>query len=195
MDDGDAAPGKAKSALVIAAEACDRTAPTLAGFLRKENSAQKFQRRYFEILGDRYWVYSKGADSPILCAMDLWRASAPALLPPAPGEPADSCDVFAITWDRYRLFKAASHADAARWVDAIARVQAGRPRGAAATPGDRPAFTTPGGALDAASSPAGGGEEWPPRRREGGGGAVDGRAAAARGSGAAAGLCACCVIA
>lgn len=118
-------PGKAKSGLVLAAERVDRRTAMLTGDLKKKNSAEKWQRRYFEIL-DHYWVYYKSRGSgEMLCAMDLWKAGRPDLAPLAPGD-SEQC-VFSITWDRYRLFRAASQAEAARWVNAIVQVQAMRP--------------------------------------------------------------------
>lgn len=46
-------------------------------YLRKENSAGKWQKRWFEVVG-RYFVYYKRSDSPnMLCAMDLWKAHTP----------------------------------------------------------------------------------------------------------------------
>ena len=49
----------------------------IKGYLRKENSAGKWQKRWFEVVG-RFFVYYKRADSPsMLCAMDLWKAHTP----------------------------------------------------------------------------------------------------------------------
>ena len=89
MEHGDAdegGDGKSKSPLVIEAEKIDRRTALLSGHLRKLNSQEKWQKRWFEIVG-QYWVYYKRAeDSTLLCAMDLWRAGAPGLEPPAPGD-------------------------------------------------------------------------------------------------------------
>jgi len=125
-DEGTTVAGRGKSSLVLAAEKVDRRTALLAGFLRKKNSEERWQKRYFELLGN-FWVYYKNAslDQPILCAMDLWRAGAPELLPPGPAD-AEACE-FSITWDRYRIFRAASRAEAQRWVNAIQQVQATRP--------------------------------------------------------------------
>ena len=197
---GEGAP-KAKSALVLAAEAVKSGPKVAAGYVRKENSASKFQRRYFEIRGGRYWVYYKSQESSeILCAMDLWRASAPALVPPGAGDVPDTGDVFSITWDRDRLFKAANHADAVRWVDAIVACQAQRPATMARVDDVVPAFATPGGGPDDGSMPsrsaASEAEEWPPRRADKGGRGGAGMKAQEREPAAprAAACCACCVI-
>jgi hypothetical protein len=120
---------KVKSALVVAAERLDRQSAVCSGYLRKQNSEGKWQRRYFEILvgsNGAFFVYYKRHDSPVmLCSMDLWRATVPELAPATEGDPAP--DTFGITWDRFRLFRATSHADAVRWVTAMLQVQARRP--------------------------------------------------------------------
>lgn len=123
---------KSKSSLLLAAEKIDRRAALLSGYLRKKNSGNKWQKRYFEIVGN-FWVYYKSASSPeMLCAMDLWKAGTPELVAPSAGDPSgldpsgESAE-FAITWDRYRLFRAGSHGEAVRWVNAILQVQASRP--------------------------------------------------------------------
>lgn len=86
LEEDEKTPAGGKSALVLAAEAVPRSAASLSGYLRKKNSADKWQKRWFEIVG-QYWVYYKRAeDSTLLCAMDLWRAGAPGLEPPAPGD-------------------------------------------------------------------------------------------------------------
>ncbi len=97
----------------------------MSGYLRKKNSANRWQKRYFEIVAN-YWVYYKSSTSPeMLCAMDLWKAGIPELVPLAEGE-TEQCE-FSITWDRYRLFRASNRAEAVRWVNAIKAVQAQRP--------------------------------------------------------------------
>src|SRR4051812_21146681 len=53
---------KPKSALVIAAERLDRRTATFSGYLRKKNSANRWQKRYFEIVSN-YWVYYKSSSS------------------------------------------------------------------------------------------------------------------------------------
>lgn len=123
---------KQKSSLLVAAEKIDRRTALLSGYLRKKNSQNKWQKRYFEIVGN-YWVYYKSASSSeMLCAMDLWKAGSPEMVAPSAGDPAgldasgESAE-FAITWDRYRLFRASSHSEAVRWVNAILQVQASRP--------------------------------------------------------------------
>ena len=50
--------GKNKSALVVQAEQLDRRGALFSGYLRKHNSAGRWQRRFFEIVG-HYWVYYK----------------------------------------------------------------------------------------------------------------------------------------
>lgn len=135
---------KSKGNLVTTAERIRQTlTPSCAGYLKKHNSAGKWQKRYFEIVGGQYFVYYKNKDSKdMLCAMDLWRASAPELVTVgssaaaaaikagAGGEggadPTAATD-FAITWDRYRLFRASSKADAAKWVEAMKAAQGNRP--------------------------------------------------------------------
>lgn len=121
--------GKVKSGLVLSAEKIDRRTALLTGYLRKKNSQNRWQKRYFEIVG-QYWVYYKTHTSgEMLCAMDLWKASPPVLV--APGGPLDGDEgtqsEFSITWDRYRVFRASSPAEAVRWVNAIQQVQALRP--------------------------------------------------------------------
>lgn len=117
--------GKAKSNIVVAAERIDRRTALLTGYLHKKNSADKWQKRYFEIV-DRFFVYYKNHSSPeMLCAMDLWRASPAELAPIASGDSEQR--EFSITWDRFRLFRASSQAEAVRWVNAIAQVQSMRP--------------------------------------------------------------------
>ena len=49
--DGEAEAGKPKPALVVAAERLDRRTALLTGYLRKKNSANRWQKRYFEIVG------------------------------------------------------------------------------------------------------------------------------------------------
>lgn len=58
--------------------------------------------------------------------MDLWRAGTPAIVPSATGSLEDSCE-FCITWDRYRLFRAGTPAEARKWVHALQAAQALRP--------------------------------------------------------------------
>jgi hypothetical protein len=158
---------RVKSSLVIAAERIDRQAAVCSGYLRKQNAEGRWQRRYFEIVGN-YFVYYKRHDAPqMLCAMDLWKAGSPELSVPPP--PEKESPEFGIAWDRYRLFRAASHADAVRWVTAMAAVQARRPppaAGAAAENGAAlPAFAQPGGSIAAG---AGVGEAAALARRPGG---------------------------
>jgi len=137
MDDDAEGGGKTKSPLVLAAERIDRRTALLAGYLRKKNSADKWQKRWFEIVQapatpgqaapPPFWVYykSSAAGQPLLCAMDLWRASEPGLEPPEPGEAEPCC--FHITWDRFRVFRASTPHEALCWVNAIKQVQATRP--------------------------------------------------------------------
>jgi hypothetical protein len=102
-DEPEAGGGKGgKSALVLAAEACDRSRAAMRGWLRKKNSQEKWQKRWFELV-DHYWVYYKSdkAGQPLLCAMDLWRAGTPALEAPAAAGGETGGD-FSITWDRFR---------------------------------------------------------------------------------------------
>lgn len=121
------APSKTKSTLVLAAERYDRRTAVISGYLRKRNSENRWQKRYFEIVGN-YWVYYKTDTSQdMLCAMDLWKASRPELVAPAGTEDEGAQCEFCITWDRYRVFRAVSPADAVRWVNAIQQVQALRP--------------------------------------------------------------------
>lgn len=153
-----------KSALVLAAEACDRNAPgTFKGYLRKKNSQDKWQKRWFELVGNQFWVYYKSdkAGQPLLCAMDLWRAGAPGLEPAAEAAAAaggvaaaatgtgddGTCD-FHISWDRFRVFRAGSPAEAARWVSAIAAAQAARPP----LPADQPPLPGAANSLGAAAA-------------------------------------------
>lgn len=57
----------------------------LAGYLRKRNRHDQWQKRFFEVV-DHYFVYYKRADSPdMLCAMDLYQADPPRVLPGPPG--------------------------------------------------------------------------------------------------------------
>jgi len=172
-DEGGA--GKPKSALVLAAEKIDPRTAVLTGYLRKQNSAGRWQKRWFSLLG-QYWVYAKSHTAPeVLCAMDLWKASPPALQPPAAGE-AESVE-FSIEWDRFRLFRAASHAEAVRWVNAIAQVQAAKP--AATVDRDRllagpptPLLRGKGGVSDTGAGDGKPGvEDWVDGKRPGGGGA------------------------
>ena len=177
--DGTAGSGKSlgKSALASRAEQLPRAGAGFlcSGYLRKKNSADKWQKRWFEVLAARegaaggpaaFFVYYKSRESAdLLCAMDLWRSSRPELLvaetaaeraaAAAAGAGAGAgakaaaaaaataaaaaaaregeCD-FAITWDRYRVFRAASRAEAVRFVAAIADAQARNPAA-----GERPA--------------------------------------------------------
>ena len=152
--------GGAKAALCARAQALPRAGALATGALRKQNGAGKWQKRHFEVLSTplplpgapapsvapaAFFVYYKddGADSEMLCAMDLFRSSLPALavadeeLATAAG--GAECD-FAITWDRFRVFRAPSRSEAKRWVAAIRAAQARNPntnapsRGAAVSP-------------------------------------------------------------
>lgn len=158
-DDGEAVPAvggapKPKSSLVAAAEKAGKA--SFGGYLRKLNSAQQWQKRYFEVIGGRYWVYRKSSapTAEILCAMDLWRSGPPAVLPP--GDHGDA--VFSIVWDRYRLFRASNREEAETWVRQMRMAQSNRPPDmAAAAPASAtplPAFATPGGTLGAPAAPA-----------------------------------------
>ena len=147
-DDGEPAPGtsKPKSSLVLAAERAGTA--THGGYLRKLNSQQQWQKRYFQVIGGRYWVYRKSSapTAEILCAMDLWRSGPPQILPP--GDHGDS--VFSIVWDRFRLFRASSREEAETWVRQMRMAQSNRPPDmAAAAPSAPalPAFATTGGSL------------------------------------------------
>ena len=180
--DGTAGSGKSlgKSALASRAEQLPRAGAGFlcSGYLRKKNSADKWQKRWFEVLSARegaaggpaaFFVYYKSRESAdLLCAMDLWRSSRPELLvaesaaeraaasaaaatsgagagasakaaaaaataAAAAAAREGECD-FAITWDRYRVFRAASRAEAVRFVAAIADAQARNPAA-----GERPA--------------------------------------------------------
>eukprot|EP01138_Halocafeteria_seosinensis_P003434 gb/GECG01003510.1/.p1 GENE.gb/GECG01003510.1/~~gb/GECG01003510.1/.p1 ORF type:complete len:124 (+),score=8.77 gb/GECG01003510.1/:1-372(+) len=67
---------RAKSHLVRLAEMEDRNKAPIKGYLKKENSQKRWQKRWFEIVG-HYFVYYKRYDSPeMLCAMDLNRVRA-----------------------------------------------------------------------------------------------------------------------
>lgn len=158
-DDGEAVASiggaaKPKSSLVLAAERAGKA--TFGGYLRKLNSAQQWQKRYFEVIGGRYWVYRKSSapTAEILCAMDLWRSGPPAVLPP--GDHGDA--VFSIVWDRYRLFRASYREEAETWVRQMRMAQSNRPPDmAAATPATAagpalPAFATAGGTLAASAT-------------------------------------------
>lgn len=121
--------------LVRAAAMIARDNAVMSGWMKKKKLSAtnggptKLQKRYFMLLpgtgGVSYFVYYKTAapDAPMLAAMDLSRAQAPSLVAPA-DEENGSDSVFAITWDRYREFQASSKAEAAAWVDAIAKAQA-----------------------------------------------------------------------
>lgn len=142
---------KPKSSLVLAAERAGKA--TYSGYLRKLNSAQQWQKRYFEVIGGRYWVYRKSSapSAEILCAMDLWRSGPPSVLPP--GDHGDS--VFSIVWDRYRLFRASNREEAEAWVRHMRSAQNNRPPDmAASAPASPalPAFATSGGTLSAAQT-------------------------------------------
>ena len=115
-------------------EACKipRETSLIRGFLRKKNSADKWQKRYFEVLSANnvaFFVYYKDAEktSPMLCAMDLSKSSLPALVVQnvvgkdltGSSNEAD----FAITWDRYRTFRAGNRSEAEKWVEAIKNAQ------------------------------------------------------------------------
>jgi hypothetical protein len=117
---------KSKGTLVAVAERYPRSSAVMSGYLRKRNSEGKWQKRYFEIVG-QYFVYYKSKQSDeMLCALDLWRASAPEMIPYDPTDPDSGAD-FAITWDRFRPFRAASKAEAFNWVAAMKEVQGKRP--------------------------------------------------------------------
>jgi hypothetical protein len=159
-DDADAPPSssagtsapKQKSTLVLAAERAGR--PSFSGYLRKLNSQQQWQKRYFEVIGGRYWVYRKSSSpsAEILCAMDLWKSGSPLLLDV--GAHGDS--VFSIEWDRVRLFRAANREEAQTWVRQMRMAQANRPKDMAPpVPAGVPAFSTVGGVLHVASASAG----------------------------------------
>lgn len=179
LDEGE---GKNKSPLVLEAEKIDRRTALLSGTLRKLNSQDKWQKRYFEIVG-HYWVYykSNASDQPMLCSMDLWRAGVPSIAAPEPGE-AESC-CFTIGWDRDRLFRAATPQDALTWVNAMKQVQATRPSPTPSTEADRsralagpptPALSAlrasagaeKGAASDAADAAAAPTEDWSNRERK-----------------------------
>lgn len=212
--------GKAKSSLVLAAERIDRREALLQGFLRKKNSAEKWQRRYFLLLS-HYWVYCKNEQesSAILCAMDVWRAGEPNMEPPEPGETESRC--FSITWDRFRVFRASTPADALRWVQAIRQVQASRPNTTPSSEAERaralagpptpslsaharaagpavgsmgmegpPASGSRGASPAAGAAAASGAADWDRRNRKSGGG--DGRGAAEAAAGERGEKQACC---
>jgi hypothetical protein len=118
--------------LVVEASKIPRETSLIRGFLRKKNSADKWQKRYFEVLSANnvaYFVYYKDAEktSPMLCAMDLSKSSLPALVVQSvlgkdltgSSNEAD----FAITWDRYRTFRAGNRSEAEKWVEAIKNAQ------------------------------------------------------------------------
>jgi hypothetical protein len=120
--------------LVIEASKIPRETSIIRGFLRKKNSSDKWQKRYFEVLlsannGSAYFVYYKDAEksSPMLCAMDLARSSLPALVVTsvAGKELTGSSNEadFAITWDKYRTFRAGNRTEAEKWVEAIKTAQ------------------------------------------------------------------------
>jgi len=122
---------KSKSNLVHVAEGFSRSSAVIKGYLKKKNSNGKWQKRYFEIVG-QYFVYYKNKESDeMLCAMDLWRASAPErikLSSSSKDKNDDSSDAdFAITWDRFREFRAPNSNDADAWVKCMIEVQAKRP--------------------------------------------------------------------
>lgn len=150
----------AKSSLVAAAERHARSSAVMAGSLRKMNSAGRWQKRYFEVVGQFFVYYKNKASEDMLCAMDLWRASAPELVPADPRD-ADSGADFAITWDRFRAFRAGSKTEALRWVDAITAVQARRPGAdrAPAVPASMAAAAVSSPARRASRAAAGGGAE------------------------------------
>jgi hypothetical protein len=120
---------KSKSNLVQVAEGYSRKNAVIKGYLKKRNSNGKWQKRYFEIVG-QYFVYYKNKESDeMLCAMDLWRASAPERIKSKDNDDNEKdkdCD-FAITWDRFREFRAPSSKDADDWVKYMLQVQAKRP--------------------------------------------------------------------
>jgi hypothetical protein len=118
--------------LVVEACKIPRETSLIRGFLRKKNSADKWQKRYFEVLSANnvaFFVYYKDAEktSPMLCAMDLSKSSLPALVVQnvvgkdltGSSNEAD----FAITWDRYRTFRAGNRSEAEKWVEAIKNAQ------------------------------------------------------------------------
>jgi len=120
--------------LVLDASKIARETSLIRGFLRKKNSSDKWQKRYFEVLlstnnGAAYFVYYKDAEkaSPMLCAMDLAKSSLPALVVTsvAGKELTGSSNEadFAITWDRYRTFRAGNRTEAEKWVEAIKTAQ------------------------------------------------------------------------
>jgi hypothetical protein len=117
---------KSKGTLVTQAERFSRSSAAVAGYLKKKNSAGKWQKRWFEVVGQYFVYYKSKTSDEMLCALDLWRASAPELLQPDPADPESSAD-FAITWDRFRTFRAGSRAEASRWVEAMKEVQGKRP--------------------------------------------------------------------
>lgn len=130
---GSASKGGKGSLVTLAERLAQQTAPTMTGYIKKRNSENRWQRRYFVIVG-QYFCYYKSADGgPMLCAMDLYRSGVPALA--SPGDA--TCCEFKICWDRERLFRAATPAEAAAWVRAIWTVQAGRPTSVAGTPTSR----------------------------------------------------------
>ena len=148
--------GERKNPLLIAAEKIARERATMSGYLRKKNSADKLQKRYFLILpgggGISYFVYykSNAADVPMLAAMDLSRAGRPELLPASSPE-GDAA--FSIMWDRQRSFQAGSRAEAGKWVEAILAAQAearkaGLPSGASTPLPFSPSVGSSSGAED-----------------------------------------------
>eukprot|EP01138_Halocafeteria_seosinensis_P003433 gb/GECG01003509.1/.p1 GENE.gb/GECG01003509.1/~~gb/GECG01003509.1/.p1 ORF type:complete len:176 (+),score=20.95 gb/GECG01003509.1/:1-528(+) len=115
---------RAKSHLVRLAEMEDRNKAPIKGYLKKENSQKRWQKRWFEIVG-HYFVYYKRYDSPeMLCAMDLNRAQNPAVIMESDGQggTVPTCE-FSIRWDRYRLFRAETPEEAVRWVNVMRAVQ------------------------------------------------------------------------
>ncbi|KAA0154764.1 hypothetical protein FNF29_02293 [Cafeteria roenbergensis] len=132
-----ASPGASKkSPLLLEAMGCDRARAHIRGYLRKRNRHDQWQKRFFEVV-DHYFVYYKRADSPdMLCAMDLYQADPPRVLPGPPGpdgRPQNS-GAFCINYDRDRTFKASSAEDAERWVGVILAVQRANPAHARAPP-------------------------------------------------------------
>ena len=96
-----------------------------------------------------YFVYYKKHDSvDMLCAMDLWKAQRPELVPG--GTALESCE-FSIHWDKHRLFRAPTPKDAAAWVDCLRKIQATRPKTA---PPARKSATGVGAGAGASASAA-----------------------------------------
>lgn len=109
------------------ASSLDRASASMRGYLLKDTSTGRWQRRWFEIMGRFFVYYKTQEDSEMLCAMDLRLAKnihvvVDGVVPVGTG-PAAPRQAFSLCWDKKRTFLAETRAEAEAWVEALRAAQ------------------------------------------------------------------------